>query len=178
MPDLLGERDADDPEHPCPICLMNEDDHGQCAMCSECGQRHCGECNVPETMGRIKNCPTCRALLDVVAKVNVEQLLRLVGRSPGRHTGVALCNLGGMYMKGTGVPQYHRGSAVVPARRRPGTPRWAVTSGPFTRMASGWLLESGPSTYHIVRCLWLTVLHLESTNTHPVPPLISCVGST
>ena len=44
-----GGRDADDPEHPCPICLVNEDDHGRGGMCYECGQLYCGECNVPET---------------------------------------------------------------------------------------------------------------------------------
>merc|ERR1712086_659605 len=53
-----GENDADDPEHPCPICLVNEDDHGgQCGQCFECGQLYCGECNVAETMGRITDCP-------------------------------------------------------------------------------------------------------------------------
>ena len=38
-----GERHADDPEHPCPICLANEDDHGQWGQCFECGQLYCGE---------------------------------------------------------------------------------------------------------------------------------------
>ena len=33
-----GDHDADDPEHPCPICLANEDDHGECGQCFECGQ--------------------------------------------------------------------------------------------------------------------------------------------
>ena len=28
-----GEDDADWPEHPCPICFDNEDDHGQCGQC-------------------------------------------------------------------------------------------------------------------------------------------------
>ena len=94
-----GGRDADDPEHQCPICLVNEDDHGQCGQCFECGQLYCGECNVPGTMGRVANCPTCRAPFAVAAEVEVARLLRLVGRSPGRHTPVAQCNLGVMYKK-------------------------------------------------------------------------------
>ena len=101
--------DADDPEHPCPICLVNEDDHGgqcgQCGQCYECGQLYCGECNVPERMGRIAACPTCRAPGDVSDEVNIERLVRLVGRSSGRHTPVAQVNLGMMYKNGTGVPQ-------------------------------------------------------------------------
>ena len=98
--------DADDPEHPCPICLDNEDDRGQCGQCFNCGQLYCGECNVPRTMGRIKDCPTCRAPFAVAAEVGVERLLRLLGRSPGRHTPVAQSNLGFMfYQKGTGVLQ-------------------------------------------------------------------------
>ena len=28
----------DDPEHPCPICLVNEDDQGRCGLCFECAQ--------------------------------------------------------------------------------------------------------------------------------------------
>ena len=102
-----GGHDADDPEHPCPICLVNEDDRGRCGMCYECGQLYCGECNVPERMGRIAGCPTCRAPLTVSDVVKVERLLRLVGRSPGRHTPVAQLNLGMMYKDGTGVPQDH-----------------------------------------------------------------------
>ena len=102
-----GGRDADDPEHQCPICLVNEDDHGQsqCAQCFECGQLYCGECNVRATWDRFPNCPTCRAPFAVAAEVKVARLLRLVGRSPGRHTPVARYNLGMMYAKGTGVPQ-------------------------------------------------------------------------
>ena len=33
-----GGRDADDPEHQCPICLVSEDDYGRCGQCFECGQ--------------------------------------------------------------------------------------------------------------------------------------------
>ena len=106
-----GGNDADDPEHSCPICLVNEDDRGQCGQCFECGQLYCGECNVAETLGRIAACPTCRAPLAVSDESTVERLLRLVGRSPGRHTPVAQSNLGAMYQNGTGVPQDHTEAA-------------------------------------------------------------------
>ena len=99
--------DADDPEHPCPVCLVNEDDHGECGQCSECGQLYCGECNVPERMGRLAGCPTCRAPIAVAAEVKVERLLRLVGRSPGRHTPGAQNCLGYAYANGEGVAQNH-----------------------------------------------------------------------
>ena len=47
-----------EPAHPCPICLVNEDDHGACGQCTECGRLYCGECNEPETLGRVDSCPT------------------------------------------------------------------------------------------------------------------------
>ena len=56
----------------------------------------------------ITGCPTCCAPLAVSAEVTVERVLRLVGRSPGRHTPMAQSNLGVMYKNGTGVPQDHR----------------------------------------------------------------------
>ena len=56
-------------------------------------------------MGRIKNCPTCRALFAVSDAVAAIRLKKLSARSPGRHTAVAQHNLGVMYMDGTGVPQ-------------------------------------------------------------------------
>ena len=87
--------------------MVNEDDRGKGAMCHECGQMYCGECNVPQRMNRIANCPTCRAPIDVPAEVSVERLLRLIGRSPGRHTPVAQVMFGAMYEHGTGVPQDH-----------------------------------------------------------------------
>ena len=98
---------ADDigPAYPCPICLVNEDDHGKRALCYACGQLYCGDCNVAERMGRVENCPTCRAPFAVSAEVRVERLLGLVARSPGRHTPVAQFNLGVMYANGTGVSQ-------------------------------------------------------------------------
>ena len=101
-----GDGDGDnDPAHPCPICLVNEDDHGKPGQCFECGRLYCGECNVPATMGRIENCPTYRAPLRVPAEVGVERLVNLLKRSPGRHTPRAQNNLAGMYHRGTGVPQ-------------------------------------------------------------------------
>jgi len=102
---------AADPEHPCPICLVNEDDHGQCCQCLGCGQLYCGECNVPAKIGRIDNCPTCRSLLRVPAEVDVERLKKLVGRSPGRHTPDAQYNLAVIYYHGSGVPQDHAETA-------------------------------------------------------------------
>ena len=58
-------------------------------------------------MGWIVNCPICRAPFDASAELRVERLLRLLGRSPGRHKPVAQSNLGMMYENGTGVPQDH-----------------------------------------------------------------------
>ena len=99
------EQDDVGPVHPCPICLVNEDDHGTCALCYACGQLYCGDCNVAERLGRVENCPTCRAPFAVSAEVRIERLLGLVVRSHGRHTPVAQFNLGVMCANGTGVPQ-------------------------------------------------------------------------
>ena len=96
---------AADIDSACPICLVNEDDHGKFALCCACGRLYCGDCNVAERMGRVENCPTCRAPFAVSAEVKVEWLLRLLARSPGRHTPVAQFNLGVMYQDGTGIPQ-------------------------------------------------------------------------
>ena len=93
--------------HPCPICLVNEDDHGRCGQCCECGRLYCGDCNVPTTMGRIAKCPICCEPFAATAEVIVERLRRLVTRSPGRHTLVAQNSLGAMYAVGTGVTQDH-----------------------------------------------------------------------
>ena len=94
---------ADEPIHPCPICLENEDDHGEDGMCFECGQRYCGDCNV----GRVDICPTCRSPFAVPDEVHFQRLLCLVARSPGRHTPPAQFNLGMMYKRGMGVAQDH-----------------------------------------------------------------------
>ena len=46
-----AEGDDDDPVHPCPICLENEDDHGQHGQCSECGRLCCGDCSQSVSQG-------------------------------------------------------------------------------------------------------------------------------
>ena len=104
-----GARDADDPEHPCPICAVNEDDYGKHGMCFACGQQYCGDCMA--TM-RVAKCSTCHApTAGVSDKATVGRLLRLVGGAPGRHTPVAMFNLARMYENGTGVPQDHAEAA-------------------------------------------------------------------
>ena len=90
---------------------MNEDDHGKFFLCSACGQQYCGDCNVTTGIGRLENCPTCRALIRVSADVTVDRLLRLVSRSPGRHTPAAQHDLGSLYAKGNGVPQNYTEAA-------------------------------------------------------------------
>ena len=93
-PPQAGAADNDgDPEHPCPICLENEDDQasGQYIVtimhaASSPGQQYtAGDCWVAmeEKIGRFDDCPMCRAPLRVPAKDKVERLLGLVARSPG-----------------------------------------------------------------------------------------------
>ena len=79
-----------------------EDDHGDHG---QCGGFYCGECNVTVTMGQIANCPTCRAPFNTSTEVYVERPMRLLRRSPGRHTPMAQYNLALMYAGGAGVPQ-------------------------------------------------------------------------
>ena len=105
---------ADDDEfaHVCPVCLDNEDaacvDGKDFGMCYACGQRYCGACNA-DGMGRIDNCPTCRAPLHVSDEEKFKRLWKLVhDRSPGRHTPVAQNSLGTMYYNGDGVKQDHK----------------------------------------------------------------------
>ena len=91
----------------CPVCLDNEDDatvDGQVTgQCFACGQMYCGACNTVEGMGRIDNCPTCRAPFGVSEKEKTKRLWKLVhDRSPGRHTPMAQYNLGFRYDKGQG----------------------------------------------------------------------------
>ena len=97
-----AEGDDDDPEHPCPICLVNEDNHRKYGQCFACGQLYCGDCNGAAPM---ESCPTCRAPIDVPDEVLVGRLVGLLARSPGRHTPVAQANLAVMYARGTGVAQ-------------------------------------------------------------------------
>ena len=91
----------------CPICLDNEDDHGRYGMCFECGQLYCGDCTAS---GLLPNeCPTCRfdsrGAADVV---KVQQVRKMLERSPGRHTRNAQYCLGDMYLNGCGVPTNYK----------------------------------------------------------------------
>ena len=45
---VAGAGAADDPAHPCPIYLENEDDHGKSAQCFNCGRLYCGDCSVAD----------------------------------------------------------------------------------------------------------------------------------
>ena len=93
-----------DPVNPCPICLDNEDDHGKCGMCYQCGQLLCGDCN--SNVARTRECPTCRAPFIVPAQVDFRRLQKMLKeRSPGRHTPYAQSEFGRMYHQGTGVAQ-------------------------------------------------------------------------
>lgn len=94
---------CDDPVNPCPICLDNEENAGDHAMCFECGQMFCGSCNHSGQMPA--SCPTCRADSFLGPEVRAEQLGRLLARSPGRHTPWAQCALGAILFTGNGVAQ-------------------------------------------------------------------------
>ena len=107
-----AEDDEADPVNPCPLCLGNEDDSGDCGACFACGQLYCGECNVPELVGKLDLCPTCRAPVRVSDEENFKRLWSLVhDRTLGRHTPVAQDNLGGLYEGGKGVGQDHAAAA-------------------------------------------------------------------
>lgn len=96
------DRDDDvDAVNPCPICLANEDDAGNHAMCFECGQMFCGCCNHSGKMPGC--CPMCRADNHPAPEVRAERLGRLLARSAGRHTSWAQCALGAMVFAGFGV---------------------------------------------------------------------------
>ena len=103
--------------HRCPICWDNEDNayvDGQVfAQCFACGQMYCGGCNTTDGIGRVRNCPYCRAPFDVSGEDQFKRLWKLVqDRSPGRHTPTAQYNLGFMYDKGTDVKQDHKAAAT------------------------------------------------------------------
>ena len=113
-------RGPEDPEHPCPICLVNEDRHGydtfkfsagpkSSGMCFECGHMYCADCEVTMTE-RVELCPTCRAPFDVSSEVQAQRLKEMLKRSPGRHTPVAQQILGTLYEFGNGVPKNHKTS--------------------------------------------------------------------
>ena len=109
-----GSGTDDEPDHDCPICLVNADDYylptdGKMSpgMCFNCGQLYCGPCfgllqqqarNGTDS-GRL--CPTCRAVLTPPGEENFARLNALVlSRSPGRHTAWAHYNLGCMHASG------------------------------------------------------------------------------
>eukprot|EP00729_Bicosta_minor_P004381 gene4381-biopygen16816 len=104
--------EEDEIENPCPICLDNEDnatvDGNRAGMCSACGQLYCGVCSTADHVGRLLNCPTCRAPITVSNEEDFKRCWKLQhDRSPGRYTPVAQNHLGGMYDKGKGVEQDH-----------------------------------------------------------------------
>jgi hypothetical protein len=94
-------------QQPCPVCLDTEDDFGDFAMCTSCGQMYCGKCNVVEGIGRVASCPTCRAVVDVSPQEQARRLRQLLERPWGKYTPVAQHNLGTICEKGTGVDQDH-----------------------------------------------------------------------
>ena len=97
-----GAAAADDPEHPCPICLENEDDTGDWGWCPSCGQLYCYKCKSALTV----RCPTCRAPAPVSDEARFTRTLQLLNeRSPGRHTTFAQVNLGCCYRDGVGTTQ-------------------------------------------------------------------------
>jgi hypothetical protein len=92
-------------QHPCPICLDNEDDAGDQGMCYSCGQLFCGSCRDSLNARSVIHCPTCRAVLRVPDKERVRLLRQLVARSDGRHILHAQYDLGQCYKTGVGVTQ-------------------------------------------------------------------------
>ena len=93
--------DEDEPVHPCPICLENEDRFGNYAMCFTCGQMFCGNCQL--RISEPAKCPTCRAPFDQTAEIDFKNCVALVHeRSVGRHTPCAQFNLGNIYHIGRG----------------------------------------------------------------------------
>ena len=106
---------APDPEYPCPICLVREDDDPvpgtMCGnmpyapMCFACGQSICGACG-PQTHMSGAECPTCRMRTDAASDEDLVKFLRgLLDRSPGRHTPRAQYNLGLSFYAGRGVAE-------------------------------------------------------------------------
>ena len=106
-----AEHEAADPVNPCPLCLCNEDDFGDHAVCLACGQLYCGECKDTVVVSTT-NCPTCRAVHDVPDGVMFKRVRSLVqDRSPGRHTAAAQCDLASFYASGKGVATDHKAAA-------------------------------------------------------------------
>lgn len=77
-------------------------------MCNACGNFYCGACNKGGISAAFKNCAMCRAPFRVSNEEQFNRVRKLIfGRSPGRHTHVAQCNLGAMYASGRGVKVDH-----------------------------------------------------------------------
>jgi hypothetical protein len=93
------------PKHPCPICLVKEDNDGNTGMCVSCGQMYCGSCSPTLVVRGVTSCPTCRAVLGLSETEHMRQLRQLLARPPGRYTLVAQELLGVCYERGTGVVQ-------------------------------------------------------------------------
>lgn len=99
-----------DDENLCPICMDNEDeavvDGQDGAFCYACGQMFCGACNVSFASMQTAShtCPMCRAPILVSPKADFSRLWALVHDRPaGRHTAVALFQIGFKYSYGQGV---------------------------------------------------------------------------
>ena len=101
-----------DDENLCPICMDNEEEaivEGQDgAFCSACGQLFCGACNISicSTQAVSDTCPMCRAPICVSPETDFRRLWRLIHDRPsGRHTALALFQIGYKYSYGRGVKQ-------------------------------------------------------------------------
>ena len=79
--------------------------HGQCFKCD---RLYCGDCNVAETMGRIYDCPICRAPFAVPVEVNIKRLLRLLARAPWRRSTSELCTRMARGSTGTEAARWYR----------------------------------------------------------------------
>jgi hypothetical protein len=91
-------------QHPCPVCLDNEDNAGECGMCHSCGQLFCESCFTGGSLGTFGTCPTCRATFQPASgQEDVRRLRHLLERPRGRFTHVAQFHLGLCYSLGTGV---------------------------------------------------------------------------
>lgn len=112
MPSNLPPQDDAEFDRPCPICFDNEDDAyvdgHHSGMCNACGNFYCGACNKGGISAKTPNCAMCRAPFRATQKEKFRRLRKLIfGRSPGRHTHVAQCNIGAMYAAGHGVNVDH-----------------------------------------------------------------------
>ena len=105
-------RDGAEFEHPCSLCLDNEDDAvvdlKDPAICSACGQFICGACNTVNTAEQLQKCAICRAPTDayISDEETFKRMWNLVHeRSHGRYTPWAQDTLGIHYEQGLVVKQ-------------------------------------------------------------------------